>query len=129
MKTIKILLVLFFFGLIATNCDKKQARITNTVDYDKYLTSNENQNLTFAKNEIAFWQNKYDKAPNQLSYLSVIASNYSKLFEITGNIDYLAKAEALLKQSNETYKYSSVGTIRALARNYISQHKFREALA
>ena len=128
MKTIKTLLVLFFFGLIATNCDKKQERITNTVDYDKYLTSNENQNLTFAKNEIAFWQNKYDKAPNQLSYLSVIASNYSKLFEITGNIDYLAKAETLLKQINETYKYSSVGTIRALARNYISQHKFREAL-
>ena len=128
MKTIKILVILFFFGLLATSCDKKQGRITNTADYNNYLVNNENQNLSFVKKEIEFWQNKYDKAPNQISYLSMIASNYGKMFEITGNIDYLAKAETLLKQSNETYKYSSVGTLRALARNYISQHKFREAL-
>ena len=128
MKTIKTLVILFFFGLLATSCDKKQGRITNTADYNNYLVNNENQNLSFVKKEIEFWQNKYDKAPNQISYLSMIASNYGKMFEITGNIDYLAKAETLLKQSNETYKYSSVGTLRALARNYISQHKFREAL-
>ena len=38
------------------------------------------------------------------------------------------KAEELLLKSNETYKYSAVGTIRSLARNYISQHRFKEAL-
>ncbi|WP_162128263.1 tetratricopeptide repeat protein [Flavobacterium phycosphaerae] len=128
MKAIKTLAVLLFFGLLSTSCDKKQDKITQAKDYDKYLVDDKNQNLAFVKKEIDFWQTKYDKAPNQISYLSILASNYSKLFEITGNIDYLAKAETLLKQSNETYKYSSVGTLRALARNYISQHKFRESL-
>ena len=129
MKTIKSLLSLFFIGFLITGCTKQSGKITNANDYNKYLTTNKNQSLSFAKEEIDFWQKKYDKAPNQTTYLGVIASNYSKLFEITGNIDYLKKAETLLVQSNETYKYSSVNTIRSLARNYISQHRFKEALA
>ena len=128
MKIINYLPVLILFGLSVTSCDKQSEKITNADDYNKYLSNSKNESLAFAKGEIDFWQNKYDKAPNQISYLGVLASNYSKLFEISGNIDYLKKAETLLVKSNETYKYSSVGTIRALARNYISQHRFKEAL-
>ncbi|WP_309612928.1 hypothetical protein [Flavobacterium sp.] len=128
MKIINYLPVLILFGLSVSSCDKQSEKITNANDYNKYLSNSRNQSLTFAKKEIDFWQKKYDKAPNQISYLGVLASNYSKLFEITANIDYLKKAETLLVKSNETYKYSSVGTIRALARNYISQHRFKEAL-
>ena len=128
MKIINYLPVLILFGLSVTSCDKQSEKITNANDYNKYLANNKNESLAFAKGEIYFWQNKYDKAPNQISYLGVLASNYSKLFEISGNIDYLKKAETLLVKSNETYKYSSVGTIRSLARNYISQHRFKEAL-
>ena len=113
--------------LFTISCDKKSDTITHKDDYNKYLTNNKNESLEFTKGEISFWQNKYDKAPNQLSYLSVLASNYSKLFDITANIDDLLKAEELLVKSNETYNYSSVGTIRSLARNYISQHRFKEA--
>ena len=128
MKTIKSILPILFIGLLVTSCAKQSGKVTNAEDYNKYLTNPVNQAAVFAKAEIVFWQAKYDKAPNQVSYLGIIASNYSKLFEITGNIDYLKKAETLLLQSNETYEYSSVGTIRALARNYISQHRFKEAL-
>ena len=128
MKTIKFITAIIFIGLLTTSCDKQPDKVTNANDYNKYLTANKNQSLVFAKEEINFWQTKYDKAPNQNTYLGVIASNYSKLFEITGNIDYLKKAESLLVKSNETYKYSSVNTIRSLARNYISQHRFKEAL-
>ena len=53
---------------------------------------------------------------NQISYLSQIASNYSKLFEITGNINHLVKAEELLLKSNEALRYTQVGTIRALGK-------------
>ncbi len=128
MKTIKSLLTLFFIGLMMSSCSKQSDKITNAKDYNIYLTNSKNQSLAFVKNEIDFWQKKYDKTPNQISYLGILASNYSKLFEITANIDYLKKAETLLVKSNETYKYSKVGTIRALARNYISQHRFKEAL-
>jgi hypothetical protein len=33
-----------------------------------------------------------------------------------------------LTQSNEANKYSRVATIRSLGRNYIAQHRFKEAL-
>lgn len=128
MKTLKSILAIIFIGLLVTSCVKQSDKVTNANDYNKYLTTTKNQSLEFAKEEINFWQTKYDKSPNQTTYLGVIASNYSKLFEITGNIDDLKKAESLLIQSNETFKYSSVNTIRSLARNYISQHRFKEAL-
>ncbi|MDI1317775.1 hypothetical protein [Flavobacterium sp.] len=128
MTTVKSLLTLFFIGLLMSSCSKQSDKITNVNDYNSYLTNSKNQSLVFVESEIAFWQKKYDKSPNQISYLGVLASNYSKLFEITATIDYLKKAETLLIQSNEAYNYSSVGTIRALARNYISQHRFKEAL-
>ncbi len=128
MKTITNILTVFCICLLVLGCDKKSETITSAEDYNKYLNNDKNENLSFTKEEIAFWQNKYEKAPNQLSYLSVLASNYSKMFEITANIDDLLKAEELLLKSNENYHYSNVGTIRSLARNYISQHRFREAL-
>jgi lipoprotein NlpI len=129
MKTLQNIMACICLVFIATGCDKKSEVVTNAADYDKYLVNDKSEGLTFTEKEIAFWQNKYDKAPNQISYLSVLASNYSKRFEITANIDDLLKAEELLVKANEIYKYSSVGTIRSLARNYISQHKFKEALA
>lgn len=129
MKTLQNIMAFICLGVIVTGCDKKSELVTNAADYDKYLANDKNEALTFTENEIIFWQNKYDKAPNQISYLSILASNYTKRFEITANIDDLLKAEELLLKSNETYNYSSVGTIRSLARNYISQHKFKEALA
>lgn len=129
MKTLQKIMAFICLIFMVIGCDKKSTLVTNAADYDKYLANDKNEALAFTEKEIAFWQNKYNKAPNQVSYLSVLASNYTKRFEITANIDDLLKAEELLLQANEAYKYSSVGTIRSLARNYISQHKFKEALA
>jgi tetratricopeptide (TPR) repeat protein len=60
--------------------------------------------------------------------LGIIASKYATLFEYTGDIKNLYKTEDLLTQSNEANKYSKVATIRSLGRNYIAQHRFKEAL-
>jgi tetratricopeptide (TPR) repeat protein len=128
MKTLKIIPLFVFTILSLFSCDNKTKQITKTTDYNKYLNVKGNKSMTFANNEIDFWQKKFDAAPNQISYLSMIASNYATLFEYTGNIKYLYKTEALLTQSNSTYKYSKVSTIRSLARNYIAQHRFKEAL-
>ena len=127
MKTFN-LVILFFATLVMISCEKKSEQITNSKDYNVFLEMKENKSLDFAKSEIDFWQKKFDAAPNQITYLSQIASNYSKLFEITGNINDLYKTEELLLKSNQAFKYSYVGTIRSLGRNYISQHRFKEAL-
>jgi tetratricopeptide (TPR) repeat protein len=128
MKTLKIIPLLVFIILSLFSCEKKTSQITNTSDYNKYLNVKGNKSLAFAANEIDFWQKKYDAAPNQISYLSMIASNYATLFEYTGDIKNLYKTEALLTKSNQAYDYSRVATIRSLARNYIAQHRFKEAL-
>jgi Tfp pilus assembly protein PilF len=109
-------------------CTSKPEQITQKADYENYLDVKENKSLTFAQKEIDFWQKKFDAAPNQISYLSLIAANYTTLFEYTGDIKTLYKTEELLLQSNEEYNYSRVSTVRSLARNYISQHRFKEAL-
>jgi len=125
MKTIAILVLTVF---LAISCNTQSGQITNPKDYAAYLEIKDNKSRAFAQSEINFWQKKYNAAPNQISYLSLLASNYSNLFENTGNVKYLYKAEELLLKSNKAYNYTSVGTIRSLARNYISQHRFREAL-
>ena len=128
MKTLKIIPFLVFTILFIFGCEKKSEQITTTEDYNKYLNIKDNKSVTFANNEIDFWQKKYDAAPNQPSYLGQLASNYGVLFEYTGDIKNLYKSEELLLQANEEYNYSRVSTIRSLARNYISQHRFKEAL-
>jgi tetratricopeptide (TPR) repeat protein len=124
----KTLSILFFTTLLFVSCNQKSKKITSSEDYAKYLVLQENKSKEFLLEEIKFWQNKFNTAPNQISYLNLLASNYSKLFENTGNVNYLYKAEALLVKSNEAYNYTMVGTIRSLARNYIAQHRFKEAL-
>lgn len=128
MKTLKTLSFLVFTILFIFGCDTKSEQITKSEDYNKYLTLKENKSMSFAHKEIDFWQKKFDAAPNQISYLSQLASNYSMLFEHTGNINNLYKTEELLTKANEANNYSRVSTIRSLARNYISQHRFKEAL-
>ena len=110
------------------SCNQKSNTVISQKEYNKYLEIKDNKSRDFLQREINFWEMKFDDAPNQILYLSLLASNYSKLFENTGNVKYLYKAEELLLKSNETYRYSVVGTIRSLARNYISQHRFKEAL-
>ncbi|MES2811634.1 MAG: tetratricopeptide repeat protein [Bacteroidota bacterium] len=129
MKTFQYILF-FLVALVMISCQKENKRntIINPNDYNSFLMTKETKALDFANYEIDFWQNKFDKTPNQITYLNKIASNYNSLFEITGNIDNLYKAEKLLVQSNEAFKYTNVGTIRSLARNYIMQHRFKEAL-
>lgn len=128
MKTLKTLPLLVFAILTISSCTNKPSQITKTSDYEKYLNVKENKSIDFANKEISFWQTKIDAAPNQKMYLGMLAANYGTLFQYTGDIKDLYKSEELLTQYNQAYNYSRVSTIRSLARNYISQHRFKEAL-
>ncbi len=61
-------------------------------------------------------------------YLYQIAAASSSLFTESGNIFYLKEAEKKLVALNKKTNYSQVGALRGLARNYISQHRFKESL-
>ena len=122
------ILTLLFALFLATSCEQTPKQITQTSDYDVYLKNTENVNLEKIKEDFNFWQKKYSLAPSQYIYLSKIAGAESRLFEATGDIKYLKNAESNLKKLNETTQYNKAGYLRSLARNYISQHKFKEAL-
>ncbi|WP_418263217.1 hypothetical protein [Flavobacterium faecale] len=125
--TIKILTV--FLGItFLVSCTNPKKQITDSKDYNAFLEVKENEDLDFTLQEIKFWETKYKADTIQKSYLGIIASKYSALFQFTGNINHLYHAEKLLILANEARNYNSVGSLRALARNYISQHRFKEAL-
>ncbi len=127
MKTIKFLLPLFIFFIVG--CKEKDGFKTNARDYNVYLDFSENENYDLAKTELSFWTTKYEAAPNQLTYLSKMATAHGSLFEVTGDVNHLYTTEAFLKDANDRFNYQNAATIRALARNYISQHRFQESLA
>lgn len=111
-----------FFGCGAGNGEK----ITNKDDYQHYLVAQNQAKLIREQENLLFWENKLSKTPSQHPYLVKIAAANTALFSMTGDIRYLKNAEKKLLAANK--KSISSGNMRALARNYISQHKFQEAL-
>lgn len=114
--------------LFAASCKQKESFKTNTKDYNAYLDVTENKNYDLANEQLNFWSDKYETAPNQVTYLSKMAAAHGSIFESTGNVEHLYKTEEYLKEVNNRFNYGNASSIRALARNYISQHRFRESL-
>ena len=126
---IKPLLLLLISFVVISCSSKSEKQVTNKEDYQSFLIEKENKSLKKIINEIDFWQKKYNAAPNQYTYLISLASLYSQKFEITGNIQELYLAEKLLIDCNNRVKGEKAGIHRAIAKNYISQHRFKEALS
>ena len=121
-----VLLLCFFINSNFNSTNKK--RVVNFNDYEKYLTLNENLKLENIKTEIDFWEKKYSYSPNQYTYLIKLASLNSQLFDITGNVNNLYTAENLLLDCNSRVNGKSASIHRSIAKNYISQHRFKDAL-
>ena len=126
-----IYLIFYITLLFAYSCKNKTelpSVVSNTKDYNQYLQIEKNEILDAAKQDYVFWEKKLEKAPNQFPYLAKAAVSQSLLFNETGKIEHLINAEKKLVAANNAANYSNSGYLRALARNYISQHKFKEAL-
>ncbi|TYA53774.1 tetratricopeptide repeat protein [Formosa maritima] len=128
MKTFNKCILMVVLLLFLTSCHTNQNKITDVEDYNLYLESKENITKQKATEELKFWEEKLEKEPSQFPYLTKIASAQSKMFHTTGDIDYLIHAEESLIQANKRTNYMQSGYLRALARNYISQHRFKESL-
>lgn len=129
MKYIQLILV-FVTLLFTVSCKKesKSNQITNPKDYQAFLEADSNKTLQFINTEYNFWSTKLENTPNQYPYYSKLASTNAQLFQLTGNIENLKEAEENLLKVNEKTNFNNAGYLRALARNYISQHRFKEAL-
>tara|TARA_R110001606_G_scaffold130187_2_gene265446 strand:+ start:25950 stop:27245 length:1296 start_codon:yes stop_codon:yes gene_type:complete len=128
MKNIQLFFLSVTFSFLIS-CNKNETKqITNSKEYQAYLQTAKNSNLQFAKAEYNFWNQKLEANPNQYPYHSKLASANSQIFQLTGDIHQLKEAEKNLVAANKKTNYKSAGYLRSLAKNYISQHRFQEAL-
>ncbi|PSR08929.1 MAG: hypothetical protein DA408_18075 [Bacteroidetes bacterium] len=87
------------------------------------------QRAAYFDQELSFWSSKLAQAPNQLSYHFKLAGLYNERFAAYGQIDDLCQAESLLQYGLQYASIQRPAFLRALARTYISQHRFQEAYA
>ncbi len=84
--------------------------------------------INLVQKDIDFWAKRILASPNQTSYLIKLAGAHSQLFSLTGHIKDLKKSESLLQQALATPLLNRSTALRALAHNYIAQHRFCSAL-
>jgi Tfp pilus assembly protein PilF len=118
--------VIVFFICSCNQESSEKSLISNVDDYQKFLDSDENKSLEIAWAEYDFWNKKMIDNPSSV-YMSKMSAANSLLFENDGNVDHLHKAYELLMRSIKATGEKS-GTLRALAHNCITQHRFRESL-
>jgi tetratricopeptide (TPR) repeat protein len=123
------LILLFVTVFITTSCSKTlDKQITNSKDYDAFLIILENTSLQNVQADFNFWTQKLEKTPNQFPYNAKFAAAKSAIFKLTGKIEALKEAETNLVRANNKTNNNNAGYLRSLSKNYISQHRFKEAL-
>lgn len=122
MKTIIGLICLILLGSCVT---EEKNKITNTNDYEQFLSS---EPVQFGSKYFKLWNSKIKPDSMQLTSLGISGGEYTRYFNETGDIAYLKKAEQALKRAVDIAAIGKSDYYRALARNYISQHRFKGAL-
>jgi tetratricopeptide (TPR) repeat protein len=121
----RFLLICFSVSLI-TSCNIiNDPQITNKNDYNAYLSTGP---VKTTSKYFTLWDSKIKPDSLQLTSFGVVAGQYNLYFNQSGDIEYLKKAEKALKKAVDIAAIGRSGFLRALARNYISQHRFKEAL-
>ncbi|WP_179348306.1 tetratricopeptide repeat protein [Winogradskyella pacifica] len=113
-----------FITLIMLSCNSN--KVTDEADYSQYLSTKIDQ--TKLLEDVDFWTNRIENSSSSYTYLISRANANSEVFNVTGEIDYLIKAEKDLLEANKIVKDSDAGLLKNIATNYISQHRFKDAL-
>ena len=96
MTTYRLLTLLLFIAFYS--CDS--GKVTDIKDYQAFFVNSEHNAL--AKEDVIFWTNKLDKAPNEYLYMVKRANANTNLFSATGKIEYLIAAEKDLLAANKS---------------------------
>lgn len=112
--------------LIMVSCTQEPSRqITDADNYNVFLGSGEPKKTS---KYFELWNSKIKPDSMQLMSFGIVAGEYSRYFQETGDIKQLKMAEKSLNKAVEIAAIGKSGYYRALARNFISQHRFKEAL-
>ncbi len=126
MDTLKLKYIsLFLITMVLLSCKQESGFKTQKGDYDRYLAAEPTKTTS---KYFELWDNKIKSDSLQLLSLGNVAGEYNRFFQGTGDIKYLKMAEQSLQKAVEIAAVGKAGYYRALARNYISQHRFKEAL-
>lgn len=117
---------LFFTAILLFSCvENSHQKITNNKDYEAYLTTGTPKTTS---KYFELWHSKIKPDSIQLLSFGVVGGEYNRYFQSTGAIEYLKMAEQALKKAVDIAAIGKAGYYRALSRNFISQHRFKEAL-
>lgn len=107
-------------------CQEKQ--ITDPQEYNIYLQHEDTSSKDLSAQHLQFWNTRIQQDSIQIIALGKSAQEYTALFETTGTITSLKKAELALQKAVDNAHIGKDIYLRALAKNLISQHRFKEAL-
>lgn len=105
----------------------QEQKITDTQDYNVYLELQDATAKDEALHELKFWNPRIKQDSIQIIALGKSAQAYTTLFQITGDINSLKKAESTIRKLADKAYIGKDGYLRSLAHNLISQHRFKEA--
>ena len=102
---------------------------TNPEDYTSFLQADPIKSYASALEEKEFWSKRLGSDSTGVGDLGPLAGAYSKLFETSGAIQHLKDAEQVYKKAITVAAIKiQDGYKRALAKNYITQHRFKDAI-
>ena len=109
--------------------DKDVTFTTNPKDYTSFLQADPIKSYAAALEEKEFWSKRLGSDSTGVGDLGPLAGAYSKLFETSGAIQHLKDAEQVYKKAITVAAIKiQDGYKRALAKNYITQHRFKDAI-
>ena len=121
-----IYLALLFVVIISCNHKEGVDKITHPKDYNPYLHTD---NLSFKKalSEKEFWSKRLRQDSTGIGDLGPLASAYTKLYENSGELNYLFEAEKIYRKAINVSAHQKDSYVRSLAENLIIQKRFKEA--
>lgn len=123
MKTIHFYISIILIAILASSCSNT---ITQKADFAQFLETA--VDLDPLEADVAFWTKKIKNDENQHPFYVQRSAVYQKLFDASGDIVNLKLAEKDLVKAIELTNNRNSSYLRALASNYISQHRFKESL-
>jgi hypothetical protein len=88
---------------------------------------NPTETITSLHNDLDFWNQKLDKSPAIGLYNLQVSQIHTSLFDKTGDIKHLKKAENLLRNTIQLDGLEKSNALLALSQNLVTQHRFCEA--
>lgn len=125
MRTNYFVIIIAF---ILFSCNKKSEPVVDAVFTDSLIKNYSVSPLyKTTKGNYEFWKNRMDSVSDNYVNGPKYSGALSSFFHITGNIEYLLKADSLIQQSILAYQEREPGLNNTLAYLAIQQHQFNRA--